>query len=117
VSVSELNLKNLAELDDGLLASSFEAAVREVIFDMNDRPVDDCARKVTLELIFKPDHRGGDLDLVKLEHKVKAVIPSREGRECTLTPKRIGRDLRLLFATAGTDSRQPQLDFEGDENT
>lgn len=114
MSVKEIQLGNLAELDDGLLAAAFAANIREVVHDLNDRPVDDRARKVTIELSFTPDHQGGDLDRVKLEHKVKATIPSREGRECILTPKRLGKDLTLMFATAGTDARQPSLDFEGD---
>lgn len=113
--VSQLTMENLKDLDDGLLAAAFEANVREVVRDLNDRPVDDRARKVTITLTFVPEHMGNDLDRVKLEHKVVASIPGREGRECVLTPKRIGRELTLLFANQGTDARQPQLPFDGEE--
>ena len=115
MSVNQLTLQALHELDDGLLAAAFIANIREVVNDLNDRPNDDRARKVTMTLSFTPEAHGGDLDRVKLEHKVAATIPSREGRECVLTPKRLGKELTLLFATMGTDARQPELDFGGEE--
>jgi hypothetical protein len=113
VSISTLKLENLKDLDDGLLAASLDANIREVIRDLSDRPIDDRPRKVTLTLTFIPDHCGGDLDRVKLEHKVTSAIPSREGRECILTPKKLGNERVLLFATVGTDARQPHL-FDDD---
>lgn len=46
-----------------------------------------------------------------VEERIKALV----GFECVLTPKRIGKELTLLFATLGTDARQPQLNFDQDE--
>ena len=117
MSVSNLALENLKDLDDGLLAASVDANIREVIRDLVDRPVDDRARKVVITLTFTPEHMGNDLDRVKLDHKVTASIPGREGRECVLTPRRFGKDLQLMFATAGTDARQPQLDFDDEQSS
>jgi hypothetical protein len=111
MSTSQLLLENLKDLDDGLLAAAFDANIRDVIRDLNDRPVDDRSRTVTMTLTFTPTYMGNDLDAVKLEHKVTSKIPGREGRECTLTPKRLGKDVALLFASNGTDARQPHLDF------
>lgn len=116
MSVSTLALENLKDLDDGLLAASVDANIREVIRDLVDRPVDDRSRKVTITLTFTPKHMGSDLDRVKLEHKVVNSIPGREGRECVLTPTKLGNERVLLFATAGTDARQPQLPFDGDDD-
>lgn len=112
--VSQLTLEQLFNLDDGLLAAAFDANMANVIRDMNDRPNDDRARKVVVTLTFKPEAHQGDLDRVKLEHKVTATIPSQEGRECTLIPKRLGKELFLVFPTIGTDARQPHLNFEAD---
>lgn len=114
MSNSVLQTENLKDIDDGLLAASIDANIREVVRDLNDRPADDRSRKVVIELIFTPEQQGGDLDRVKLEHRVKALIPGREGRECILTPRKKGNELRLMFATMGTDARQPHLDFEDD---
>jgi hypothetical protein len=113
--VAQLDMEHLAEVDDGLLAASVDANIREIIRDLIDRPADDRARKLTIELTFTPGHHGGDLDRVKLEHKSKATIPSREGRECVLTPRKIGNEKVLLFATIGTDANQPHLPFEQNE--
>jgi hypothetical protein len=114
--VSQLALENLHELDDGLLAAAFIANIRDVIADMNDRPNDDRARAVTIQLTFKPEAHMGDLDRVTLEHKVTAKIPSREGRTCTLTPKRLDGKLQLLFATIGTNAEQPHLPMIDDDD-
>lgn len=115
MSVNQLTLENLKDLDDGLLAAALDANIREVIRDLNDRPSDERPRKVVMTLSFCPEHMGNDLDRVKLEHRVTTSIPGREGRECVLTPKRLGKELALLFATSGTDARQPHLDFDGQE--
>lgn len=113
--VAELKMENLAEIDEGLLAGSVNANICEIIRDMIDRPADDRTRKLTIELSFTPGHHGGDLDRVKLEYKSKATIPSREGRECILTPRKIGNKKILLFATIGTDANQPHLPFESSD--
>lgn len=112
MSIATLNLENLKELDDGLLAASVNANLGEIIRDLVDRPADDRARKLTIELTFKPGTLGNDLDRVKLEHISKTTIPSREGRECVLTPRKMGKDTCLLFATVGTDVNQPHLPLD-----
>lgn len=117
MSVSILKLENMKDLDDGLLAAAVDANIRDVIRDLSDRPVDDRARKVVITLTFTPENLGGDLDRVKLEHKVTTAIPGREGRECVLTPRKIGNNLALQFANTGTDARQPHLDFDPSDNS
>ena len=115
MSVSQLLLEHLHQLDDGLLAAAFKANVLEIVRDLEDRPADDRARTLTLTLTFEPEQNRGDLDRVKLEHKVTSKIPGREGRQCILTPRKIGKDMHLQFAAVGTDARQPNLDFESGE--
>lgn len=110
--VSILDLAELAKLDDGLLAEAFRANLRLVVNDLNDRPNDDRTRKLTLVLSFVPEANRGDLDRVKLDYKVTHNIAGHEGRECVLTPKRLGRDLELMFANVGTDARQPHLPLD-----
>lgn len=112
MSVSQLTLGNIAELDDGLLAAAFAANVREIVNDMLDRPSDGLTRTLTVTLAFTPEQIGGDLDRVKLEHKVAAKIPSREGRTCILTPVKLGKSMQLQFANSGVDARQPEFDFD-----
>lgn len=107
-----LTLESLHGLDDGLVAAAFNASMKAVVADMNDRPNDERAREIVVKVTLKPIARQGDLDFVKLSAVVNHKVPPQEGRECTLTPKRIGKDLGLLFATTGTDSRQPHLGFD-----
>lgn len=114
--VSQLELSQLHHLDDGILAAAFKANLNIVISDLNDRPDDDRTRKLTITFAFTPEALKGDLDRVKLEYKVTHNIAGHEGRECVLTPKRLGRDLSLLFATVGTDATQPHLNnMDGSE--
>ncbi len=113
--VSKLELSELHKLDDGLLAQAFRANFRLLVEDLYDRPNDDRTRKLTVVFSFTPEASRGDLDRVKLEYKVTHNIAGHEGRECVLTPKRLGRDLELMFANIGTDARQPHLPGADDD--
>ena len=115
MSHAQVSLRELAELhklDDGILAAAFAANLKLIVSDLNDRPADDRTRKLTVTFSFTPEAMGGDLDRVKLDYKVTHNIAGHEGRECVLTPRRFGRELKLAFANLGTDARQPGFDFE-----
>jgi hypothetical protein len=116
LSTAILELSSLATFDDGMLAAAFNDAVRKVVADLDDRPNDDRAREVAIKITFKPIPRHGELDLAKVSAVVTSKMPAQEGRSCTLSPKKLGKDLGLLFSTNGPDVRQSQFEFEGDEN-
>jgi hypothetical protein len=112
--VEILELSKLGEFDDGLLASAFNSALKAVTADLNDRPNDDRTREIVIKFHLKPIPRMGELDFVNISAVVTHKTPAQEGRTCTLSPKRIGKDVGLLFATQGPDIRQPGL-FGGEE--
>jgi hypothetical protein len=112
--VSILELKELHHLDDGILAQAFAANLAMIIADLTDRPNDDRTRKLAITFSFVPAAQGGDLDRVKLEYKVTHNIAGHEGRECTLTPRKMGKETKLAFANLGTDARQPGFEFDPD---
>lgn len=107
-----LTLENLGAFDDGLLAAAFAANLKLIISDLNDRPHDDRTRKLTLVMSFVPCAHQNDLDRVKVEYKVTHNIAGHEGRECTLTPKIMDKRMHLVFASSGTDARQPELPLD-----
>lgn len=116
MSTAILELGSLANFDDGLLAAAFNESVRKVVADLNDRPNDDRAREVTIKITFKPIPRQGELDFARVSAVVTSKTPAQEGRACTLSPKRLGKELGLIFSTNGPDVRQSQFEFGGDEN-
>lgn len=115
MAVKKLQLSNLSDYDDGLLAAAFDQNLKRIIEDLNDRPTDDRVRKLYLEIHFEPEADRGDLDRVKINYKCKSTLPTHEGRENLTTPKRVGRDLNLVFAEAGTDAEQPHLPLNDDD--
>ena len=110
--IQVLSIETLKDYDDGLLAAAFMANLRAVIADLNERPSDDRARKLSLEMAFVPSAHGGDLDRVNIEYKVKHNIGGHEGREQILTPKIMDKKMNLVFASTGTDARQPGLPMD-----
>ena len=110
--VQVLSVETLKDYDDGLLAAAFTANLRAVIADLNERPNDDRARKLVLEMSFVPSAHAGDLDRVNIEYNVKHYIGGHEGREQILTPKIMDKKMNLVFASNGTDARQPHLPMD-----
>lgn len=113
-TVKLLSLENLGDFDDGLLREAFAVNLKLIVGDLNERPNDDRTRKLKIEFSFTPQAIGGDLDRVQVEYKVTHNIAGHEGRECILTPKIMDKKMHLVFASTGTDSRQPHLPFDGE---
>ena len=66
MSVSQLLLEHLHQLDDGLLAAAFEANVLEIVRDLEDRPADDRARTLTLTLTLTVTNATLTLTITKV---------------------------------------------------
>lgn len=111
-TIKLLSLENLGDFDDGLLAAAFQANLKMIISDLNERPNDDRTRKLSMVMSFEPSAQGGDLDRVKVEYKVTHNIAGHEGRECILTPKIMDKKMHLVFAAVGSDARQPHLPLD-----
>jgi len=83
MSMTAINTKALSELDGGRLAAGIDAEIKAVVRDMCNRPGDNSARKVTVEINLKPDHldEQGDVDSVTVSFGVKSSIPKRQTRK------------------------------------
>lgn len=114
--IVSLSLAQLADFDDGLLQAAFDAELKKVTDDLNDRPNDDRPRTISIQFTLKPIARMGELDFVQISAVTNSKQPPQEGRTCTLSPKRVGKNMALMFTTSGTDIRQPGLEFEEDQS-
>jgi len=103
----EFSLKKVGELDPRLDAQ-VALELRRIVQDMQDRPGVDAARKLTIELAFKPEAATGSMDSVSLRCKIKSSMPPVESRSYSLEPHGSGA---LLFNPASPDNvRQRTLD-------
>ena len=70
--IQVLSIETLKDYDDGLLAAAFMANLRAVIADLNERPSDDRARKLILEMAFgTPLNQQVHIKLYQLLKKMK----------------------------------------------
>jgi len=83
--MARMDIKTLADvgqLDRGVIDKLFEAELRRVTADCEDRPAVDGARSITIKLSFKPVATDqGTLDTVKVETEVSSKLPVTRTRE------------------------------------
>jgi len=82
MAVYALDLASLMEqLDGGRVAEAFDAELRRVVMDCEDRPADDKERKVVLTFQIKPVvDDSGHLDEVKGRFQVTSTVPRRRSK-------------------------------------
>ncbi len=76
MAMQKFTLDNLNDLDGGKAALAFEHHVRRAALDCMDRPGDDKARTVVLQISLKPVMEpGGDCVEVEAQIHAKSTVP------------------------------------------
>lgn len=97
---NELNLASLQDLEDGKIASDFDAQLAVVMNDLHERPSVQKARELHLVLRLQPVlDDAGSCDFVEAEAEVFSRVPKH-----TRTLDRIKTDVqgRLIFMDSET---------------
>jgi len=109
-----LNLKSLADLDGGRIAAAFEQAVKRCALDCEDRPNEENARKVTLQVEILPTmDEAGYCDGVNMAFQVKDNLPTRKSRIYSLGMKASG----ALFFSDEDPLNHRQLGLDDADDT
>ena len=95
----ELTLASLVEkLDHGRVHEAFQAELRRIIADLEDRPADTKPRKLSLEFKLTPvQDESGNLDEVKGRFDIKAAVPNRRTKEYSFAAQKTSQGHRLIF--------------------
>jgi len=93
MTLRELTLKSLKELDGGRVNEAFAQAMKRAVADCEDRPDVTDARKVALQCELVPviGEGGKHLDTVSFRFQVKDTIPTRKSRVYSASVKSGGR--------------------------
>ncbi len=105
MTTHQLQLATIAHLDDGKTRDTFDRRIRAAIADMIERPGDDRARRVKLEIILKPDLEPSTLELrsVDIQTKVTMTTPAAESGKVRAQPRRSSSGGMLLFDDEPSD--------------
>ena len=107
MSLIQLSLETLKDLDGGRPALAFQHAVESAVLDCKDRPMDDRVRKITLEFNLKPVPEESDvpgvycLANVEGDFKIKTAWPNRQTKTYSFGLNRQGK---LFFSEASPDN-------------
>lgn len=115
MSLVFLDLATLKDLDNGKPAIAFRRAVEDCVKDCSDRPTEQRARKVTLELVLTPV-AAEDAEFegtfracgVTGEFRIKSSIPNRQTRPYSFGLDRQGR----LFFSQESPTNVNQTTFD-----
>lgn len=110
----ELNLDNLKELDGGRLRAAFDAELKKVLEDLQDRPGMKQPRKVTMTLDIKPEvDEQGELYNVVVQFHVTHKIPSRRTQQYSMQVRSSSMGPMACFNELSLDNpNQGTLEFE-----
>jgi hypothetical protein len=87
----QFNLDNLKDLDGGKAAIAFESHIRRAAMDCTDRPGDNKARTVVLEVSIVPVMQpGGDCTDVDVTIKAKSTVPPHRTKPYSMGLRRNG---------------------------
>ena len=89
----ELTMDSLKELSGGVVPAAFNKAVRQAAEDCINRPGDESARKVVLEMSLTPREADGVCDAVETEFSIDVRVPKRRTRRYELGVDAKGRVL------------------------
>lgn len=93
---TKFTLENLKQLDFGLIGTAFNAELTRVVKDLQERPMDDGARKINIafNMVPVPDvntNTGSiDLDEVKVECEITSAVPKHRTKIYTMKPMQDG---------------------------
>ena len=102
MAMLQLNLENLAELDDGRVAIAFGQALKRAADDCIDRPGDKKARVISLEAHVIPviDADTGQCEGAHIEFQIKHKLPVRKSKTYSFEIKKGGH---LWFSSESPD--------------
>jgi len=101
-----LNTENLAKVDDGKIAAALDSCIRQALLDCADRPNEDKARKVTLEITFAPivNDTGAAMDDVQTSFSMKVSTPKLQTRDYVMqTRERSGQRGETIVTASFSD--------------
>jgi hypothetical protein len=105
-------LEDLAKFDNGRVAVAFEQALRQLVFDLVDRPALDKDRTLTVTVQLQPRADShGNLSGVVIDVDCKSKKPSQ--RSAAVVAKVIGGETVLRYNDlAPDDAEQLTIDHE-----
>ena len=109
--LKEFNLAALAEMDGQRIAIAVDAALKRCVMDCEDRPGEDKARKVVLNLELTPDMDvNGNCDNVTVRAFVNDTVPKRRTKKYNMSLRHGGR---LAYQPDSLDNpEQDAFDFD-----
>jgi hypothetical protein len=110
-----LTLENLTDLDFGKARNAFDKELRRCVEDCLDRPNDEAARTVTLQLTLKPVSSGQECEACKGEFEIKSKVPVRRTRSYHFGVKTTGQlKGNLYFSEDSPDNFDQATFFDGE---
>lgn len=103
MAVHQLNLQTLKDqLDGGRLGAAWDAELKRIAQDCEDRPGDDKPRKVNLEVVMQPvKDEAGLCEEVWVKVHVTSSVPKRRSKPLRLGVRRGGM---LVFNDMSEDN-------------
>ncbi len=111
--IKQFTFQDLAEFDGGVIRAAVGAALKRAVEDCDDRPGLKAARKITLQLEFKPlMDQDGLAEEAAFKFKLRESLPNRESKEYVMGMRKGGV---LTFNPDSLDNHgQETFDFHGD---
>lgn len=103
MALKQFDLGQLADIDGGRIAAAVELEMKKAIEDCRDRPTEERARKVTLEVSLVPTvYDGtGDLETINMTFQCKHTIPTRKSRSYNVGVQKSGK---LVYSEYAPDN-------------
>jgi hypothetical protein len=114
MSILQLSLDTLKELDDGKPMAAFNVHLGRIAQDCLDRPGEGKERSVTLKVVTKPVvESDGDCNEVKAQIFVQSSIPTHKTKVYSFGLRRNGT---MVFRPDNLDSIDQATMFGGDDD-
>lgn len=110
--LKELSLQTLSEIDGARVQLAFDAALKRITADCDDRPALKAPRTVTLQIAVIPiaDHTG-IADDCKVQCQITDAIPKRKSKVWDMALRKGGK---LLFRPDSLDEVDQTTMFDGE---
>jgi len=102
VSLRNLSLETLKDLDCGQAAEAFNAALKRAIQDCVSRPSEDRVRKVVLQCELNPTDTGDDIEVL---FQIKDTLPTFQTQSCRMSVRKQAGQLQLVFQSDEDDDK------------
>lgn len=105
----KFSFETLAELDSGKIDLAIKRELRRIADDLNDRPGDRSARKLTVEVTFRPaTEESGVCETTDVSFKVVSKVPPRTSRDYNMEVR--GNGEMIFNPASDNDAKQTSLD-------